>query len=333
MEQKSSIKTIFNLFALIVFYSLYVSCNGSNTETTESTSDSSSAAIPQEQGLKKTFNQDTMSMLSSTTASLEDVAIKLTRELKVNCPSLSIGTRKYYIVEGDMLLDGAELYLYCQQRLQNVDTNVTRRKQLGELTVGTDLTGNPTIWPGGTIIRYSIMRSSFESKAFYNKVVRNMNASTNDWMKTCNVRFEYLPQYDTINVDLEDDTLTKLTFIVREINANGDFIAESFFPGDPPYKRMLLIDPSYFRTSFDSTGVFRHELGHVLGFRHEQIWSSENACKGENIIEGQLGASQLTKYDPYSVMHYLCGNSGSSKLEITNFDRMGSVKIYGPPVK
>ena len=283
--------------------------------------------------INEKFNLDTISMLSIKTESLEDVAIRLAREFKATAPSLSIGSRKYYIVEGDIRLDGAELYLYCQQRLQNLDTNVTERKNAGKLTVGTDLSGNPTIWPRGTIIRYSIMRNSFETKSYYNKVVRNVSAAASDWMKTCNVRFEYVSKYDNSDIDLEDDTITNLTFIVREINANGNFIAQSFFPGDPPYKRMLLIDPSYFRTSFDSTGVFRHELGHVLGYRHEHIWSLENACKGESIIEDQLGAQQLTKYDPYSVMHYLCGNSGSSKLEITEFDRIGSIKIYGPPIK
>ena len=38
----------------------------------------------------------------------------------------------------------------------------------------------------------------------------------------------------------------------------------------------------------------------------------------------------LTDYDPQSVMHYFCGAVGSRELAITELDRLGSQKVYGP---
>jgi hypothetical protein len=91
------------------------------------------------------------------------------------------------------------------------------------------------------------------------------------------------------------------------------------------------VDASYFSPTlrFNRVGVLRHELGHVLGFRHEHIRSeAPAACPGEPLF----GTTPLTEYDPRSVMHYFCGNVGSDDLDITEVDREGARKLYGSPL-
>ena len=106
-------------------------------------------------------------------------------------------------------------------------------------------------------------------------------------------------------------------------------IASSFFPSDPPDRRHMLIDPTYFTTSFDKVGVLRHELGHVLGFRHEHIRNdAPPVCPNEPLWDTQV----LSVYDPKSVMHYFCGGVGSHDLQITDLDRKGARMVYGPPL-
>jgi hypothetical protein len=76
--------------------------------------------------------------------------------------------------------------------------------------------------------------------------------------------------------------------------------------------------------------VLRHELGHVLGFRHEHIRDEAPlGCPEDDI--GTKQTSNLTPFDRYSVMHYLCGGAGSKELNITDFDRRGARSLYGPP--
>ena len=150
--------------------------------------------------------------------------------------------------------------------------------------------------------------------------------ATKEWENACNVDFVYEESYDTANIL---KPINDLTFVVLGFESNGGFIASAFFPYYPTERRRLLIDPSYFNSKFDKIGVLRHELGHVLGFRHEHI--SGNApmdCPKENVA----GTIPLTKYDPKSVMHYFCGGMGSIKLEITELDKSGAQDLYGNPI-
>jgi hypothetical protein len=150
--------------------------------------------------------------------------------------------------------------------------------------------------------------------------------ATADWEKTCGVRFVYASELDDSNLLRPERAL----FVVREFNATGQFIAAAFFPNDPVNRRRVLIDPSFYDPDlgFDRVGVLRHELGHVLGFRHEQIRpEAPPTCPDEDIYD----TFNLGDYDPHSVMHYFCGGVGSRTLAITELDKAGAQRVYGLP--
>jgi hypothetical protein len=111
----------------------------------------------------------------------------------------------------------------------------------------------------------------------------------------------------------------------------GALIAAAFFPNDPVDRRRVIIDPVYYAADlgFDRVGILRHELGHVLGFRHEHIRSQAPPLCPDEETDGVLN---LTDYDPQSVMHYFCGEVGSRELTITELDRIGAQVVYGPPL-
>lgn len=74
--------------------------------------------------------------------------------------------------------------------------------------------------------------------------------------------------------------------------------------------------------SFDKTGVLRHELGHVLGYRHEHI-GNVPGCNTEGV-----SWERLTPYTPNSVMHYFCGGAGSFDLSLRDLDKAGHRCLY-----
>lgn len=225
----------------------------------------------------------------------------------------------YFVVEGDILMTGAQLRRYALEKSMGQQLAAPGG---GELIVNT-ASGVPTYWMRSQrALRYAVEKSSFADEARYLTVVENMARAASDWERACSscgLTLAHAPEHDGA------PSHGLVTFIVRGVDAGGSFIAAAFFPNDAPARRYLNVDPSYFSTSFDRTGVFRHELGHVLGYRHEHI-RDVSGCysEGPNWLP-------LTRYDPRSVMHYVCGGAGSPSLRLTRTDKRGHRALYSAP--
>jgi hypothetical protein len=247
------------------------------------------------------------------------------------------GEQTYYVLEGDLLYDEDELTVYALQKAQQregalVFPSTAAVIQPPPALMGIAAGDRIIRWAPDRVLRYCVIRASFPDQKQYETVRDNLAAAASAWEATCGIAFEYVPAHDshpdpsTPANDIDPD----LVFSVRYIDAGGQFIAAAFFPTYPPARRRVLIDPSYFSAglTFDPVGVLRHELGHVLGFRHEHIRSNAPAVCPDEDLDGTV---DLTAYDPRSVMHYFCGGVGSPELKITEVDQEGAQKLYGPP--
>ena len=258
----------------------------------------------------------------------------LFERLQASSKRIEVDGKTYWRVEGDTLLDEDQLRLYAQQREALQAARVASRQAGMPLVAITELAGTTeggriVRWAPGLELTYAVLRQTFAigGKAGYELTVSSMKKATADWEKTCGVKFVHNHSLDTS----DKLKLDGVVFVVREFDAKGGFIAAAFFPNDPVDRRRVLIDPSFYSPTlgFDRVGVLRHELGHVLGFRHEMIRSeAPPGCPDEDTY----GTINLTDYDPSSVMHYFCGGVGSKELAITDVDRAGAQKVYGPPL-
>jgi Dual-action HEIGH metallo-peptidase len=253
---------------------------------------------------------------------------------------VQVDGEEFFVIEGDLTLDADELAIYAinQGRLRRERVlgmapgslaagiaNVGPEPDSGALVGITTQGGKIVRWREGLTLTYCVLEGTFSGQDRYTFARDNMQAATADWQEICGVQFRHRTELDQSPGTQNPGVL----FTVREIDANGAFIASAFFPTDPRNRRRVLIDPSYFSDSlsFDQVGVLRHELGHVLGLRHEHIRSNAPAaCPDEPLF----GTTLLTEYDPRSVMHYFCGGVGTRELLLTELDKLGAQKLYGP---
>lgn len=269
-------------------------------------------------------------MTTPTTVKTES----LFERLRTHSKTVAIDGEKYWRVEGDLLLDEDQLLLYAQRREAEQNARAALQKAglplvgMVEL-VGMTETGKIVRWAPDVELSYTVLRKTFTlgGDAGYQLVLESLRTATADWENTCGVRFAYRAELDGSDTVAPEGAL----FVVREFNAGGQFIAASFFPTDPLNRRRLLVDPSFYSPalSFNKAGVLRHELGHILGFRHEHIRSGKPpGCPDEDTY----GTINFTDYDPVSVMHYFCGGLGSTELAISEKDRTAARQVYGMPL-
>lgn len=251
-------------------------------------------------------------------------------KLREQLRRIEIEGETFFVVEGDLLVPEEDFPTYAEERLAMAPPPAAFEINVGADTaqlVGIGVNGRLVRWAPGVVLSYHIRRETF-TDAEYAEVRSSVVSATEAWMSTCGVEFRHLVDLDG---NVAQREITPTLFHVRKLDSGGQFIAAAFFPNDPANRRRVFIDPSFFEPnlSFDRVGVLRHELGHVLGFRHEHIRSmAPPSCPNESLIDTIV----LSQYDPLSVMHYFCGGVGSRTLAITPVDVEGSRRLYGPPL-
>lgn len=208
--------------------------------------------------------------------------------------------------------------------------------------------GKPIFWARKwRTLRYSIQRRTFPDDESYRATVNAIAAAAREWMDICpkcGVRFEHASEFDaklTFRQFLELTEFERtqgtggLRFMVQYEN-RPSFYAIAFFPDDPANQRIVRVMPAFLEASPEfRVGVLRHELGHVLGYRHEQIRKFRNGkptyglCYAEpDMLEG-TDWKAATDYDRLSVMHYNCDSHDPPLLTISDFDKAGHRDVYG----
>ncbi|KKA10411.1 hypothetical protein VP03_29390 [Sinorhizobium meliloti] len=221
-----------------------------------------------------------------------------------------------YVVEGDLLLTEREL----EDRLLDLAPGTQSSEDNVELKVNKH-NGIRDIYEtiAERTLTYAIRKNSFGSEQQYAEMIALMSEATGNWeaiCPSCRIDFVHKQSMD-LNPNHRD-----VNFIVELRDAGGFFIANAFFPHDTGSNRVLTVDPSFYTSEFAKRGILEHELGHVLGYAHEQIQGIPG-CRPE------LGTwMALTDYDNKSIMHYFCGGGGSLDMKISDTDKVGHRLIY-----
>ncbi|HWO26887.1 MAG TPA: discoidin domain-containing protein [Kofleriaceae bacterium] len=191
--------------------------------------------------------------------------------------------------------------------------------------------GADDIWPNNQQLNLTYCVSDTFGLANKGRAVSEMALATAAWEGVARVHFTYLSAHDA-NCN---NTNPNVVFSVVPRAAAG---ACAFFPsasGGCGPDRTLGINFLDLDTNFGVTapnmktvGVFRHELGHILGLRHEHVRPVGSTCSEVDPWR------ELTPYDQGSVMHYpWCNGVRTSDLTISPRDALGASLLYGGRVE
>lgn len=253
--------------------------------------------------------------------------------------SLPFSPNGSYIVENDIQISSDVELKYYYNKANGSDSEPDSIDNLA--IVNTDPFNNRTLWSTSQAnsLTYCVAYDpiGFNGGFTFDEWVAVSNAlsqATADWEKHTNINFQHLKQYDANCTESNGLVL----FRVSPSYGNG-YAALAFFPGDSLFKRTLYIDVQsipgwqggqYVDKLWPVTlaGLMRHELGHILGLRHEHIrpGALNVSCSAED-----RNWDPLTPYDPFSVMHYQeCATGANSRdLIISDYDIAGIQTLYG----
>lgn len=168
-------------------------------------------------------------------------------------------------------------------------------------------------------LRYCVSDAFAENKG---KVVTWVQDAADAWETLGKVKFIYVPSEDGNATSANNN----VTFDVRpasqfeEGNNPHEIVARTFFPSNARtarefviYKSFLTMHPGY---------LFKHELGHALGFRHEHIWF------GNWTGEKPCDAEALTLHDRASIMYYFFLPGYNGNMDFSEGDREGFLVVY-----
>jgi hypothetical protein len=226
----------------------------------------------------------------------------------------------YHLVSGDLAVSEAELRTmydrmysegFSSTEQHSIVNRVSNRDDKWSATQALNLT-------------YCVSDEFGTLKA---RMISEMNQATAEWEAVARVNFTYVAAQDARC----RGSNRSIAFAVRPWTSGG---ACAFFPsGGGCVRRSLVIDVVDLDTNFGdispnvrTVGVLRHELGHILGLRHEHTRPESGTCFEDTSWRA------LTAYDRNSVMHYpWCNGNTQSSLAITNSDAAGASALYGTP--
>ncbi|HEX8433861.1 M57 family metalloprotease [Archangium sp.] len=224
-----------------------------------------------------------------------------------------------YMVEWDLAVSHDELRAYYDANIAAGDSS-ERLGKAGQPLIVNRVNGSDDIWNSTQRhnLRYCV---SNEFGSLKDRVRSEMWAATAAWEGAANVRFVYDAAQDGNCTNANPNVL----FSVRPWTSDG---ACAFFPvRGGCVHRTLVINYQSFPNNW-TIGILRHELGHVLGFRHEHIRPENGSCGTED-----SSWRVVTSYDRPSIMHYPQCNGVTSTWAspwlLTALDRQGAASLYG----
>lgn len=235
----------------------------------------------------------------------------------------------YFIIEGDILVKDTAM------ALSMLGESKAPNAQLGKHVSLTTAVMQGAYGPTANIIKPTRW-SSYEycidhSECGTRDLTQGLVLAADRWKSIIPVNLQYMPSQNGAACNA---TNANIDLVVKCASMSTAAGTGSFPKGDEQSLITVSSTGNYGSVSLEEqTGFFLHELGHVLGFAHEQARAEE----GSQLYYGNLNATcntegqylSHTPYDIYSIMQYAqCGDLRLTNNNLSAFDIQGAKKVY-----
>lgn len=181
-------------------------------------------------------------------------------------------------------------FVPCCITQKPIPTALQKNKNLGAIWVG--LQNECPRWVPGSVLKYVVVKEGFKTPADADFAALHLQKACEKWNELdVGVTFEWVTN------------MADATFALWHGGNQGGTLASAFFPNPNDMSVMMVYNLAFAKPKWKEAmwKVFMHELGHVLGLRHEFAMDIDSTTGNS---KETINAVQLGPRNPKSVMTY-----------------------------
>jgi hypothetical protein len=161
-------------------------------------------------------------------------------------------------------------------------------------------------WKPGSTVTFTVIKTSFPSRKWASFAKRALVEAAEDWnARDVGIQFQLVRQSE------------RAVFALKYYRAPSDYLADAFAP-DSKNRTLYIFNTPFQREYWPHlTNIFRHELGHVLGLRHEDAATREP----------EIPSVELTPANNLSIMNFYSDLQHFGECSIQESDVMAIRKL------
>lgn len=232
-----------------------------------------------------------------------------------------------WIVEGDIRMrDEAEVRAWYDRTVLGLGAACDDPERCPRSTV-MHFDGADSVWSAHEKLALTYCIADMGSATANDRVRDALAGAARDWELSADVNFIHLSAQDGSSCAPGSNGV--MFRVRRPASCENNLIARAFFPHYASADReVLFCNLAFSGSDAELLSTTKHELGHILGLRHEHVrWSqTDDDCTESSSWRGVTGADQA------SIMGYdFCAGIINNNDVLTGTDRVGVQRLYTIP--